>query len=106
MANLDKYGNVGTLRVRTVELRSSSTPGKVAAVEPYTRNVVIEDTVDNVINFFKDKIDKGIYPHLKLGAVIQYLQRGTELRGVNLGLGTSAIQDTEPISAFVRVPGR
>lgn len=106
MANLASVGNVGTLRVKTVELRSSSTSGNVAVVEPYTRGIVIDDTLTNVLNYFQDKIDKGIFPFLKVGAVRQYLQRGTELRGVKLGLATSAISNTEPISAFVSIPGR
>lgn len=106
MANLANIGNVGTMRVKQVELRSSTTTGNVAAVAPYTREIVVDDTVDNVLAFFQDKINKGIFPFLNIGAVRQYLQRGTELRGVNLGLATSAISDTQSISAFVSVPGR
>jgi hypothetical protein len=106
MANLAGYTDYGTMRVKTVELRSSGKAGRVRVVEPYTRGVLLDDTVANVLSDFQTKINYGVYPFLKIGSVRQYLARGLELRGVQLGLSTSAISSVEPISASVSIPGR
>lgn len=106
MANNAQFGNVGTMRIRTYELRPSATAGNVKVVDPYTRDTVIDDTVDNVINYFNTRINNGTFPFLTTGLVLQYLQRGQELRGVNLGVASSAISATEPTSANIPIPGR
>lgn len=106
MANNAQFGNVGTMRIRTYELRPSATTGNVKVVDPYTRNTVIDDTVANVITYFNNRINNGVFPFLTTGLVLQYLQRGQELRGVNLGVSSTAISSTEPVSANISIPGR
>lgn len=86
----------GTGRVRTVVLKSSPTVGNVQVVCPYTGAVLKDDTPANVVTYLTTEMG---YTNITTGAVLEYAERGQELRGVQVGTNTMAFDNTSPVSA-------
>ena len=80
--------------VKTIQVLPSRELGKMMVVAPYSREILKEDTEENVAQWLKDT-----YPNMfkSLKAAEQLVQRGKEIRGVLKGVGYIQQFDTQPV---------
>lgn len=82
---------MATGQVQTVEIGPARQAGYVQVISPYSREILVEDTVDNAVAFLQTKYG------FTENAARDLIQKGREVRGIQKGVGYVNRFDTQPI---------
>ena len=82
---------MATGQIQTVEIGPARQAGLVQVISPYSREVLLEDTVDNAVAFLQAQYG------FTENAARDLVRKGREVRGLQKGVGYINRYDAQPI---------